>query len=163
MMTFPPQRAFGTLLIPLVLMFVGARARAEDWRTLDGKSYQGVTVLKTEPDAVTILYKDGGALVPLARLPADLQKRFHYDPLKAQAAADARAKADAENAKALAAETAQGDKMKAARDAKDKAEQKAIADRKRMEEAQDHNHMPPEPGVLESDKKVDGGTFNPPK
>ena len=73
--------------------------RAEDWKTNDGKVYQDVKVVRSEPDAVTILHHDGGGRIPLANLPPDLQKRFHYDPAKAKAAADARARDDAENGK----------------------------------------------------------------
>jgi hypothetical protein len=81
--------------------------RAEDWTTTDGKAYPEVKVVKVQPDAVTILYRDGGALVPLAKLPADLQKRFNYDPVRAQAAADARARSDAESLRILQAEKKQ--------------------------------------------------------
>lgn len=62
-------------------------AYAEDWKTTDGKTYANVTVVKVEDDAVTILDEDGGARVPLANLPADLQMRFNYDPEKAKEAA----------------------------------------------------------------------------
>ena len=81
--------------------------RADDWKTTDGKTYQAVIVVKAEPDAVTITHKDGGALVPLATLPPDLQKKFNYDPAKAKVAAAARAQADAKNLAALQAEILQ--------------------------------------------------------
>ena len=139
-----------------------ASLRAEDWKTTDGKVYQNVTVVKSEPDAVTILYRDGGALVPLANLPADLQKRFNYDPAKAKIAADARAREDAESAHALHVEMALAEKLQTARDAKDKAEQKEIADRKRAEEAQYHNRMPADPDVLEPQNHPNG-ILGPPK
>jgi hypothetical protein len=145
----------------LLALFV-ASLRAEDWKTTDGKVYQNVTVAKTEPDAVTILYRDGGALVPLANLPADLQKRFNYDPAKAKLTADARAKEDAENARALQVEMALAKKLQAARDAKDKAKQKEIADRKKADEAQYHNRMPAEPIVLEPQNHPNG-ILDPPK
>jgi len=74
---------------------------AEDWTTTDGTSYKDVKVIRVEDDAITILYRDGGALVPIFKLPPALQKRFDYDPVKAKAAAEARAKADAENAKEI--------------------------------------------------------------
>jgi hypothetical protein len=86
------------------LLLSAISVRAEDWTTIDGKAYPQVTVLKVEPDAVTILYRDGGALIPLVKLPDDLQKKFHYDPAVAKAAADARDQADFENARALRAE-----------------------------------------------------------
>src|SRR5450755_801049 len=117
----------------LLLALVGIRLRAEDWTTSDSKVYQNVTVVKSEPDAITILYRDGGALVPLEKLPAILQQRFNYDPAKAKIAADERVKADAASAQALQIETAQAKKLQDARQAKDKAEQKAIADRKKAE------------------------------
>lgn len=78
--------------------------RAEDWTTISGKFYPQVKVVKVEADAVTILYRDGGALIPLILLPDDLQKKFHYDAAVAKAAADARDRADLENARALRAE-----------------------------------------------------------
>ncbi len=69
-----------------------------------GRVYRDVKVLRSEPDAVTILYRDGGALIPLANLPPDVQKRFHYDPVGAEAAAQARAQVETQNAAALRAE-----------------------------------------------------------
>ncbi|HEY0339789.1 MAG TPA: hypothetical protein VGC34_03195, partial [Steroidobacteraceae bacterium] len=72
--------------------------------TIDGTHYPQVTVLKVDPDAVTILYRDGGALIPLIKLPDDLQKKFHFDPALARAAADARDQAEFENARLLRAE-----------------------------------------------------------
>lgn len=63
-------------------------ARAESWKTTDGKTYEDVKVLKVEDDAATILYKDGGVRVPLSTLSSDLQQKFHYDPAKAKIAAD---------------------------------------------------------------------------
>jgi hypothetical protein len=120
-------------------------ARAEDWTTSDGKVYQNVTVVKSAPDAVTILYRDGGALVPLAKLPANLQQRFHYDPAKAKIAADERVKADATSAQAK--------KLQNARQAKDKAEQKTIADRKK---AESRSSPASEPAILEPNNHPDG-------
>jgi hypothetical protein len=82
----------------------GMSLRAEDWTTIDGKVYPQVKVIKVEPDAVTILYRDGGALIPLIKLPEDLQAKFHYNASIAKAAADARERAEFENARALRAE-----------------------------------------------------------
>ena len=118
------------LALAAILAAAGGLAlRAEDWTTSDGKVYQQVTVIKTEPDAVTIVYRDGGALLPLAKLPPDLQKRFNYDPLKAQAAADARAEADAKNAQALQLETERAKELRQAATKEQKAQQQAAAAR----------------------------------
>ncbi len=100
------------LLLILVLAFATLPAYAEDWTTSDGKSYQNVKVVKVEDDAVTILCKDGGALIPIAKLSPTLQKRFSYDPVKAKAAAAARADADAKNATQLQAEMNQAEALK---------------------------------------------------
>jgi hypothetical protein len=103
------MKAHRTFLIVLAALFAvsGLSLWAEDWKTIDGKVYQNVTVLHVEPDAVTILHKDGGALVPLELLPDDLQKRFHYDPAKAKAAADQRMQQEIADARALRAEREQ--------------------------------------------------------
>ncbi len=96
----------------MIVLFSAPALRAEDWTTTDGKVYQDVKVIHSEPDAVTILHHDGGALVPIANLTPDLQKRFNYDPDKAQAAADHRAKSDDADAKALRAERRQAARMR---------------------------------------------------
>lgn len=97
-------RFCAVILTALLIVLPTASLRADDWKTADGKVYQAVQVIAADPDAVTILYKDGGALVPLVNLPPDIQKQFNYDPAKAKAAAEARAKDDEANAKALQAE-----------------------------------------------------------
>jgi hypothetical protein len=91
---------------------VSLPAWAEDWTTTDGKTYESIKVVKVEDDAVTVLCKDGGALIPLSKLPPTLQKRFSYDPVKAKAAADARAEQEAKNAQQLQAEIDQANKLK---------------------------------------------------
>jgi len=102
----------------LAVFFAASSANllhAEDWTTTDGKVYQNVSVVKAEPDVVTIMHHDGGAQVPLATLPPDLQKRFNYDPATAKAAAEARKQAEADNAKKLQAEINQAHLLKQAR------------------------------------------------
>jgi hypothetical protein len=94
------------------LLLLSTQAWAEDWTTTDGKFYEAVRVVRIEDDAVTIVYKYGGALIPLVKLPAPLQRKFSYDPERARIASIARAKADAENAKALQAEIDLATKMK---------------------------------------------------
>jgi len=108
-----------SILLIFLLTFCVATAFAEDWTTTDGMKYQNVRVVKVEDDAVTILYKNGGALVPLIKLNSALQERFEYDPVKAKNAADARAKADAESARELQAEMELAAKMKHEQQIKD--------------------------------------------
>jgi hypothetical protein len=96
----------------LFVLLATLPASAEDWKTTDGKTYSNVKVVKVEADAVTVLCSDGGALIPLDKLPPTLQKRFSYDPAKAKVAAAARAETDAQNAKQLQAEIEQAQKLK---------------------------------------------------
>lgn len=98
--------------LAIVLGLSATFAWGEDWTTSDGVKYQEVRVIRVEDDAVTILHKDGGALIFLYKLPPALQQRFDYDPVKAKAAMDARAKADVENAKALQAEIEEANKLR---------------------------------------------------
>ena len=84
----------------------------EDWTTSDGTRYQNVRVIRVEDDAITIIYKDGGALIPLFKLPPGLQQKFDYDPVKAKLAAEARLRADKENAEALQREEEQAAVLK---------------------------------------------------
>jgi hypothetical protein len=101
--------------LAFLLIFFSNCALAEDWTTADGKVYREVKVIRVEPDAITILYKDGGALIPLQKLSPTLQRRFSYDPIKAKAAAEARIREDAESARELQAEIDLTNKMKLAR------------------------------------------------
>ena len=107
------------LFLAFALALGSTSAFAEDWTTTDGTKYQNVQVIRVEDDAVTILYKDGGALIPFFKLPPSLQQRFDYDPAKAKVAAEARTKADAENAKQLQHEIELSDKLKRAQQIKD--------------------------------------------
>src|SRR5271170_6058328 len=107
------------IFVMILLALAPTLALAEDWKTTDGMVYQDVRVMKVEDDAITILYKDGGALVPLVKLPPALQQRFDYDPAKAKIAAAARAKEESVNAKALQAEINLANKMKRDQQIKD--------------------------------------------
>ena len=99
-------------LLILLLALITFPVVAEDWTTTDGTRYQNVRVIRVEDDAVTIIYKDGGALVFLYKLPPALQEKFDYDPVKAKIAAERRAKEDAENAAALQREIEEAQKVK---------------------------------------------------
>src|SRR5471030_305976 len=107
------------IFLTLALALFSTFAFAEDWTTTDGTKYQNVQVIRVEDDAITILYKDGGALIPLLKLPPTLQKKYDYDPIKAKAAMEARAKRDIENAKELQAEIEQAEKLKLAQQIRD--------------------------------------------
>jgi hypothetical protein len=73
------------LLVIVLLILTPGYCMAEDW-TVQGRTYQNVTVTKVEPDAVHIMYDGGVGSVNLADLTPDLQKRFNYNPQAAQLA-----------------------------------------------------------------------------
>jgi hypothetical protein len=68
------------------MLALGLAAQAEDLTLSDGKVYKNVTFLKHSVTSVTIESDSGGAIVPLEKLPSDLQKRFGYDPAAAKVA-----------------------------------------------------------------------------
>jgi hypothetical protein len=50
--------------------------------TSDGKTYQNCQLLKVDPDGIVVNDADGITKIVYEKLPADLEKRFGYDPLK---------------------------------------------------------------------------------
>ena len=105
-------RPVKSTFLAIILVLIALPALGEDWVTTDGTKYQDVRVIRVEDDAITIIYKDGGALVPLFKLPPALQEKFDYDPVKAKIAAEARAKADKENAEEMQREIEQAETIK---------------------------------------------------
>ena len=80
----------------LVSLGTSGLAAAEDLSTTDGKSYTNVTVTKVEPDGLSITHDTGSAKVPFAKLSEALQKKYSYDPVKAEAYAKEQAQRRAE-------------------------------------------------------------------
>ena len=92
-------------LLPLVLLLAASfLLRAEDWTTVDGKTFKNVKVLSHGDGYVTIMDDDGGAKVMLTELPAPLRARFGFDPVKASACVAATEASDEKEQAALDAE-----------------------------------------------------------
>lgn len=53
---------------------------AEDFKTIAGKEYRGVTVIRVEADGIVLRSKTGISKVYFAELPKDVQEKFHYAP-----------------------------------------------------------------------------------
>ena len=70
--------------------------------TVDGVIYSNVTWGAVTPATVTVFHETGVGTIPLEKLPPELQKRFGYDPDKANQYRIAEAAAQAESAKRLA-------------------------------------------------------------
>jgi hypothetical protein len=56
---------------------------ADDFKTLDGKDYKGVTISRVEPDGIMVATDSGIEKIPFTNLPKDVQKKYGYDPAKA--------------------------------------------------------------------------------
>lgn len=65
---------------------------AEDLK-IGATVYKDYSVSKVDPDGLRILHSDGAAKIPYEELPADLQKKYAFDPAKAAAFRADKAKA----------------------------------------------------------------------
>jgi hypothetical protein len=111
--------------------------------TRDGKTYQGVTVQRVDPDGLTVGYAvagggPGAAKIKFKNLPDDLQRQYKYDPDKAAAF-------EARQAQGMAAWRAQS--QKEAETAKRAAIQRA------QQNAFDQQQKKAQPEMTEAQKK----------
>jgi hypothetical protein len=60
-------------------------ALADDFKTVDGKEYKNVTVKRVEPDGIVVSSKSGISKVYFTELPAEIQKKYGYNPQAASA------------------------------------------------------------------------------
>jgi len=56
---------------------------AEDITTLDNKNYREVAVSKVDENGIIIRFSAGIGRVAFTNLPAEVQKKYGYDPVKA--------------------------------------------------------------------------------
>lgn len=55
-----------------------------DITTLDGKVYKNAKISEANPAGIVVEYQDGVCQIPFTNLPDDIQKKYSYDPAKAQ-------------------------------------------------------------------------------
>jgi hypothetical protein len=79
------------LCLVLILCFASI-ARADDFKTINGKEYKNVTVKRVESDGIVLASKSGIAKIYFTELPKEVQERFNYNP---ESAADIMKQADA--------------------------------------------------------------------
>jgi len=65
---------------------LASRARAEDFKTINGKEYKDATVTRVEGDGIVLRTKTGISKVYFFELSQDLQKRFRPSPVTPSAA-----------------------------------------------------------------------------
>ena len=85
------------ILFVSLIVLACARLSAEDFTTIEGKKYEGVTVSRVEPDGLMVVTDSGIAKIPFARLPEDVQKKYGYDPKTAAAFSAGVAKSQRDN------------------------------------------------------------------
>ena len=66
--------------IAILIALACARLSAEDFTTVEGKKYEGVTISRVEPDGLMVVTDSGIAKIPFLLLPEDVQKKYGYDP-----------------------------------------------------------------------------------
>jgi hypothetical protein len=75
----------GVCFLLLSTIGVFADERFETLTTKTGKVYTSVRVTGVTPQSIIIVHKQGISTIALADLPAELQRKFDYDPTKAAA------------------------------------------------------------------------------
>src|SRR5262245_17675773 len=75
----------------LLIVFTtsAALALAADFKTNNGKEYKNAMVTQVDPEGIVVKSKTGISKLYFTELPEDVQKRYHYDPANAAAAAAA--------------------------------------------------------------------------
>jgi hypothetical protein len=66
--------------LAILSLLSASLARAEDFKTINGKMYKDATVSRVETDGIVLRTKTGIFKIYFAELPKDIQERFHYKP-----------------------------------------------------------------------------------
>src|ERR1043166_7493721 len=72
-------------IFSFVFLYASSLALADDFKTLDGKQYNNVSVSRIEPDGIVLVTSSGISKVYFTELPKDVQEHFRYDAAKAAA------------------------------------------------------------------------------
>ena len=87
--------------LAIVLLLSASLALAEDFTSINGKTYKDTTIVRVEADGIVLRTKTGISKVYFIELPRDVQERFHYaratpigaqrknEPIKLEAKQDA--------------------------------------------------------------------------
>jgi hypothetical protein len=73
------------VVVAITAMLSAAIARADDFKTMDGKEYKDAIVSRVEPDGIVVKTKSGISKLYFVELPKEVQQHFHYDPQTATA------------------------------------------------------------------------------
>jgi len=72
-------------VVPFLILCFATVAVADDFKLVNGKEYNNVTVTRVEPDGVVLKAKSGISKVYFVELPENVQERFHYNAAIASA------------------------------------------------------------------------------
>lgn len=86
--------ALKVTLLVFAAVFVSALASADDLVTVGGKRYEKVRVTEVTPVTIAFKYSTGVARLPFIDFGPDVQKKYGYDAVKANAWLAAQAKAE---------------------------------------------------------------------
>jgi len=75
---FGTRSKFQMKALAFLILIVASVARAEDFRTIDGKEYKNVTVSRVEPDGIVLRTKSGISKVYFVKLPKEVQDPFSF-------------------------------------------------------------------------------------
>jgi hypothetical protein len=116
-----PRVKYWEAALAILAALSASIALADDFKTTNGKEYKNAKISRVEPDCIVIAFSGGIVKIPFTELSKELQEKYHYDPEAAQkfaaqsaeqikaanaAAAELKAKTDAERAERNAASTA---------------------------------------------------------
>lgn len=62
----------------------GVNDTYDELQTTDGITYKSCTVTKVEPDGLTVMHSEGAGKIPFAKLPADIQQKYNFNPAAAE-------------------------------------------------------------------------------
>ena len=72
-------------ILAFLILCLASVALADDFRAIDGKEYENVTVSRVEPDGIVLRTKTGISKIYFVELPKEVQERFHYNAAIASA------------------------------------------------------------------------------
>jgi hypothetical protein len=73
------------LSLAIITALSASLAFADDFKTVAGKEYKDATVSRVEADGIVLRTKSGISKLYFTELPKEVQERFGYDAVKAEA------------------------------------------------------------------------------
>lgn len=74
-----------TLLICVWLAAYAGQLSAIDFTTTAGRSFKNVTISRIEPDGIVVITRTGVIKLYFTELPQEIQQKYGFDPVKAEA------------------------------------------------------------------------------